>query len=195
MDNSPAAHRFRPASAAAALLLLLLLATALAIAGCRDLGFLTPSPAPPPPELTPDQRTIELKIVEGPQGAILPFVPVYINGEGPFSFAVDTGASQTLIDRAVVDRLGLETRGQARPVTGVIGGAHADVVELVDWSMGGAPLPARDLLTLELPRINGEFQWHGLLGSDVLSLYGSITLDYERSILILGTPAEAALQQ
>ncbi len=38
--------------------------------------------------------------------------PVFVNGEGPFSFMVDTGANTSGVSRALVQRLALEPRGR-----------------------------------------------------------------------------------
>ena len=38
------------------------------------------------------------------------FIPVYVNGKGPYDFTLDTGAQKTTISSALVDELGLETR-------------------------------------------------------------------------------------
>ncbi|MCW3997923.1 MAG: retroviral-like aspartic protease family protein [Candidatus Bathyarchaeota archaeon] len=37
------------------------------------------------------------------------FIPVYINGKGPYNFTLDTGAQKTTISSALVEELGLET--------------------------------------------------------------------------------------
>lgn len=38
------------------------------------------------------------------------FIPVYVNGKGPYNFTLDTGAQKTTISSALVDELGLETQ-------------------------------------------------------------------------------------
>jgi predicted aspartyl protease len=58
-------------------------------------------------------------------------VPVRVDGKGPFTFVLDTGASLTSISKRIADELGVETREGSRSVaTGVGGGIpikYADV--------------------------------------------------------------------
>ncbi len=58
-------------------------------------------------------------------------VPVRVNGQGPFSFTLDTGASVTTIGKRIADELGIETRkgsrSEARGVGGGIPVQYADV--------------------------------------------------------------------
>jgi hypothetical protein len=58
------------------------------------------------PDQTADEA-IPLEVVTGPRGSVLAFVPVFIDGQGPVLFALDTGSSETLIDRGVAEDMGL----------------------------------------------------------------------------------------
>jgi predicted aspartyl protease len=137
------------------------------------------SPVVPVPD---DAHEVELIVAEGAEGATLAFVPIFIQGEGPFAFALDTGASTTLIAEDVVDRLGLEVTGDAPPLRGIGGGADARLVEMHDWQLGDdVPLQPKTIVTSTLP--SDEFQ--GLLGSDILSNFGVITVDYDAGTLHL----------
>lgn len=70
----------------------------------------------------------------------LPAVRVMVNGEGPFRFAIDTGAAGSArIDSALAARLGLERVGQAR--SGDPSGRNVRTVDLVSigtLEIGGA---------------------------------------------------------
>ena len=73
-------------------------------------------------------------------------LPVYIGGEGPFAFVIDTGAERSVIARELAERLGLVSAGQAR----VIGIAevmmadlfHIDRLSLQSIDMGRQVVPA-----------------------------------------------------
>jgi predicted aspartyl protease len=82
-------------------------AVAALVAGCAD-------PAPERVVIAGDRTETGIGFeLAGPGGAAL-LVPVHVNGEGPFSFVLDTGAPMTCIDGALADRLALpEAAGQA----------------------------------------------------------------------------------
>jgi hypothetical protein len=139
-----------------------------------------PTVEPPAPG---DDLEVDLEVVEGPEGSTLAYVPVFIDEEGPFLFALDTGASNSVVTESVADELGLEVVGE---VTGVTGQAEAERVQVTSWRMGEVDLGARPILSLDLatgPAGGQELQ--GLLGSDVLSEFGAITVDYDEGVLRL----------
>jgi hypothetical protein len=188
-----------PARLAAALLALLVLT-----AGCQvqldelraepgaievgeddpSLGEPTGTPTIQPPADGADLE-VPLEIVEGPEGSVLAFVPVVIAGEGPYSFALDTGASNSVIDEALAEALGLEVVGEQRGVTGVAGDTQAISVQIETWETGGVDLGARPVIVIDLSGPNDTAGIEGLLGSDVLSAFGAVTVDYDAGILRL----------
>src|SRR5690349_8433480 len=52
-------------------------------------------------------------------GSTIVIASVLIHGQGPFQLAVDTGASVSIVDRSVVEQVGLPTVGRPEPVGGV----------------------------------------------------------------------------
>jgi predicted aspartyl protease len=134
----------------------------------------------------PQPRTVPLQVVEGPEGSVLALAPVFINGQGPFPFALDTGASVSLIDRELAGQLGLPIAGTPREVTGITGAEEAELVRVDQWQVGEVGLPAAMGVTVNLPEPSRGVGLQGLLGSDILSEFGVITVDYRRGILILG---------
>jgi hypothetical protein len=142
---------------------------------------------PTPDELADpeaEQLEVELVVVEGPGESTLAFVPVFIDDEGPFRFALDTGASDTAVHLPLAEDLGLEM-GQVREITGVTGVGEAVDVEVTDWRLGDVPLPPSTVGGLPLPGAEDEMGFQGLLGSDILSTFGAITVDYEGGVLVL----------
>jgi predicted aspartyl protease len=122
----------------------------------------------------------------GPGGAAL-MVPVYVNGEGPYGFVLDTGATMTCIERGLAARLGLEeVRGQVGIGVGI--GEDPGALRLVrmDSVRVGAAM-ATDLtgcaLELEQFRALG-LEVEGLLGLNFLREF-RVTLDFRSERLTL----------
>ena len=124
-------------------------------------------------------------MVQGPNGAVLAFVPITINGHGPYAFALDTGAATSLVDRTLVDQINLPVVGHVQQVTGVTGTGTARLIRLDNWSVGNVKLPTITATDLALPPSDVQSGLRGLLGSDVLSTFGAVTVDYERQQLVL----------
>src|SRR6059058_5379963 len=61
---------------------------------------------------------------------VIALVPVTINGKGPFTFALDTGASRSLMDSAVAKRLQVQKKGPAGKIAGVNSVTKAQLVEV-----------------------------------------------------------------
>jgi predicted aspartyl protease len=135
---------------------------------------------------------VKLTIVSGPRGEVLALVPVYINGQGPFGFALDTGASESVVDTGIVQRLNLPVVGSAGEATGVGGMVSAKLVRVDSWRVGDVNLPQKNIAAINLPGPNTQRGLQGLLGSDVLSNYGEITVNYDRGVLILGPRTSAS---
>jgi predicted aspartyl protease len=142
------------------------------------------------------EEGIPVEVVRGHGGTVLVYVDVYVNGQGPFPFVLDTGASRSVIDPAIADELGLPESSETGVITGVTGQTTARMVEVEDWSVGDVAIPPSTLVSLEMPQIAGPSilggllgndmeRIKGLLGSDALSEFGVIQIDYERSVLIL----------
>jgi predicted aspartyl protease len=139
---------------------------------------------------------VPLQIIKDPTGSVLALVSITIQDQGPYTFVLDTGASRTVIDRPVVDSLHLEPVPAVPIATDVSGAVEATVVRVAQWRLGDVDLPGAVVAGIELsgPNAPGLQQVlgrrvDGLLGSDVLSGYGAITVDYARSTLILAPQA------
>lgn len=131
-------------------------------------------------------RTIHLKVVKGPHNATIALLPVYIDNQGPFAFALDTGAAKSVIDQKIVKRLGLQEVGPAHQVTGVTGSEQVHGVRVDNWRVGGVKLQSRMVADINLPNPGGAGPGlQGLLGSDVLSSFGLVAVDYDRQVLLL----------
>jgi Aspartyl protease len=142
------------------------------------------------------EQTVTLEVLATsarPTRQTLALVPVYIDGHGPLPFAVDTGASRSLIAAALAVRLRLPARGSAGTLQGVTGAASAENFAIDSWRAGNISLPPSMIAAIgsaagaTATGLRGPV---GLLGSDVLSRYGKIAIDYDRGLLVLDPPVK-----
>ncbi|HEY7849611.1 MAG TPA: retropepsin-like aspartic protease [Ktedonobacterales bacterium] len=129
--------------------------------------------------------TVPAEIRHGDQGSTLVVVEVVIHGKGPYPMALDTGASLTLIDRALANKLGLAVAGPPEQITGVGGAERVTPVSIAQWSLGQATLPAMTITSASLADLKSSAGVDGLLGSDLLDRFGAITIDYTDSQVTL----------
>src|SRR5436190_15618896 len=79
-----------------------------------------------------DDLVVGLNIVKHGK-SVIALVPVTINGKGPFTFALDTGASRSLIDSAAAKRLAAPKKGSAGKIAGVTSVKKATLVKIASW--------------------------------------------------------------
>lgn len=139
--------------------------------------------APVSPGTTSQGVSEQVKIAHGQDGSTLVLVPVTIHGKGPFTFALDTGASTSLIDRSLAEQLGLPVVGGLEPISGIGGVEQAIPVRVSDWHAGAIRLPTETLASASLPGARRSGGLQGLLGSDIWSRFGTFTLDYNSGTL------------
>jgi predicted aspartyl protease len=116
---------------------------------------------------------------------VLALVPVTINGRGPWKFAIDTGASQSLVDSQVAKELAVPTTGTKQKIAGVASVTNVAAIRVTDWRIGKVKLPPTTVVEANLPFGNARGGVQGLLGSDMLSQFDVVTIDYDRSRLLL----------
>jgi predicted aspartyl protease len=129
------------------------------------------------------QASIPIVILKAKDGETLALARVVIHGHA-YPFLIDTGSSKTLVDDALARRLHLKTVGKPIKVTGVGCSEGASKVRLSNWSIGGQALPSIVATSSTIAGSGGKP--FGLLGSDVLSHFGSIGIDYAHGVLTLG---------
>ena len=126
---------------------------------------------------------VHIIVLHSRSGGTVVAAKVVIHGRA-FPFLIDTGASVSVVDLALARRLGLKRIGRPLNVSGVGCTSAAYRVRLSNWSIGNQALPA---IVATSTRIEGaDCRAFGLLGSDVLSRFGSIGLDYTHATLTLG---------
>ncbi len=134
---------------------------------------------------------IPVKVVRGQESSVLVLVPISINGRGPYNFILDTGASVSLIDTTLAQQLGLPHSGSPQPVSGIGGTELVIFVSVQQWQLGSYALPKSVVGTGRLPGDRRAGAANGLLGSDVLSQLGAITVDYDAGTLTISRKAAA----
>ena len=108
-------------------------------------------------------------------------VPVFVNEKGPYDFALDTGASSTVISLELAAEFGIATEKISRLTAGG-GNGSVSRVQLSSLAVGAArqenlAAAASDFLTKLNAELGSKLQ--GIVGYDFLRHY-RVTLDYPR---------------
>jgi hypothetical protein len=112
----------------------------------------------------PDENTVRISFTTVDRFLIV--VPVSINGAGPFNFLLDTGATNSDIDRGLADQLSLPGVGE-HEVTGIQAKVRLSIVHAQSISVAGRTV--RDLNLNVLTKTNGlPSKVNGILGEDFL---------------------------
>ena len=102
-------------------------------------------------------QTTPVKILRGGGGTAMVLVPITIDGQGPYNFALDTGAGITLIDTDLASNLQLPVTGDSSQVSGVGGTQNITPVHIDSWSAGKIALPTADVGETWPLILQGEF--------------------------------------
>lgn len=169
-------HRLRTCASwlGVAAVLLLLVAT---LAACVDLSSGNTG------NTAASGITVNVKVAHGQDNATLVILPVTINGQGPFAFALDTGASTSLIDAPLAQQLNLPPNGLPTPIAGVSGKEVAVPVQVNSWSVEKLKLPKMTVESANLFASQRGSGLQGLIGSDIWNRFGKFTLNYNSGTL------------
>jgi predicted aspartyl protease len=129
------------------------------------------------------QAQIPIVVVKAKDGATAVLAKVIIHGRA-FPFLIDTGATVSVVNPTLANKLHLKQVGKPQMICGVTGCSSSGRVRLSRWSINGTPLPKITVSTSNIGGVGAHA--FGLLGSDVLSRFGSITIDYQHKVLTLG---------
>jgi len=101
-----------------------------------------------------------------------------VNGQGPFTFAIDTGASGLgRVDTSLTTELGLSISGAASNSDGVTT-AQADTVQIDELTLGGMTLTGLDLITRDYNRgLPDEAAIAGIIGREFFA-DGLLVIDF-----------------
>jgi len=106
-------------------------------------------------------------------------VDTYVNGKGPFSFVVDTGADRSVIAEDVVKTLGLRT-GDDVIVQGIARALPAPAVQLDSLRMGRVAIESLPMPVLPRSWLGAD----GYLGLDVIDRQ-AVTFDFQNHKLTI----------
>jgi hypothetical protein len=159
--------------------------------------FALPQPASSCSGATPqpgggDKVPLTVSVVAG---QVAEMVDVCIGAHGPYPFILDSGAGQSTIDAGLAHRLHLASAGAAMEFAGVGCTGTARPVSVGAWSLDGIALSGQQLTAATLPQMGGKGEAVGLLGSDVLSRFGALRIDFGAGALVLPGPEGAPLAQ
>lgn len=145
--------------------------------------------APDRVEIAADSAAGEIAFeLAGPGGAAL-LVPVHVNGEGPFQFVLDTGATVTCVDDALASRLALpDVHGVIGTAAGVGGQGGVRLVSVDSLRIGSVRAHELQACVIDLEHLAGlGLDLDGLIGLNVLKEF-RVTIDFERRIVTLAQP-------
>lgn len=131
---------------------------------------------------------VPVRVVRNATAGVIIVAGVCVNGHGPFSFLVDTGASTTTIDSRVAALLHLRPLGTV-PLSGFGCDRTASFAKVSSLSVDGLSLEPQVVLVgpLRSPLVPAL---GGLLGSDVLSRFGAVRIDFRADRLTLVGPEQ-----
>ena len=75
--------------------------------------------------------------------------------------------------------------GDSHPVAGITDVTRVRTIEVEHWSVGKVKLPATTVVEANLPFGDADGGVQGLLGSDMLSAFDIVTIDYAHGVLRL----------
>src|SRR5262249_28820323 len=107
-------------------------------------------------------------------------VPVMINGQGPYRFLLDTGATTTVLSRAIADKLKIPQKGRGTLAT-ARGNVDVTIRALTALKVGTAQLDNIEIAVgnFDLMRTLGV---DGILGSDYLRRF-VLFIDYDSKVV------------
>lgn len=134
------------------------------LAACATIETAPPTIA----ETLPDAITIPYRISSA--GRFV--VDISINGHSARPFAVDTGATVSVVYESTARSLNLEADSQSVLVRGLVSIGERPIVEGVTFQIGTGAFPLDQIAILETPTASERIA--GLLGTDILADYAIV---------------------
>ena len=130
---------------------------------------------------------LSIRVVHLGKGAVV-LANVCIDGVGPFPFVVDSGSALSVVDTQLSHRFHLHQVGSPELAAGI--GCSATVVpeQVSRWSVGNLTLRSQTVLSTALPSLDASQPLDGVIGSDVLSRFGAVRIDYRTQTMSLADP-------
>ena len=142
-----------------------------------------PTLPPPPQEFQPAPPKKETSKIPFRAGSPI-LVQARINGAGPITMILDTGADRTLLVPSALEKLGISFENAERVMlTGVTGKSYGSAVWVNSLEVGGARV-APLLVVVHESDLKGA---EGLLGRDFLANF-NVTIDSKEQLVTLAPP-------
>ncbi len=123
-------------------------------------------------------------------------VPVMINGKGPFTFTLDTGASATTISKSLADQMGIEIYEGEKKQAGGAGGKLIPVqaAKPQKFTIGDETFVNEEVGVIDFEAIFGDIGrlTDGVIGHTMLKHY-LLTIDYASSTITLTKGTESSV--
>lgn len=146
-------------------------------------------------------RPREIALIQLAQPIVLPFVyldheiliKVRVNDRQPVDFLLDTGASQTVVDRRVAASMLLEKQG-ALSIASASGNLSAQTTNLGKLEVGSLVVKDAPAIICDLTAESRQLGRlvAGIIGNDFLSQF-ALTIDYAKQTVTLSDPNKLAL--
>ena len=125
----------------------------------------------------PKDKAVALTFVKGTS---LIVVPVMINDQGPFTFLLDTGASNSILSTAVADRLKIP-HGPKETLFSAGGEVPVNLRTIASFEVGQARLTNLEIAVSEF-RLLYTLNVQGILGADYLRQF-KVFIDYDNKVV------------
>ena len=120
----------------------------------------------------------------GPAKPVI-LVPTFVNGRGPYEFALDTGASLTVLSAELARGLGMGT-GETKEGMGAGGRVQVVVSSIASLAVGSAKVENLQVAITDLRALAqaAGTRLEGIIGHNYLKVF-RVTIDYPQQILRL----------
>jgi predicted aspartyl protease len=107
-------------------------------------------------------------------------VPVFLNGQGPYRFLLDTGATHSILSTAVAEQLKIPTGSSGALITA--GGSVPVTVRVIEVVQIGPVRIGKTTIAVSDAEILRTLHIDGLIGADYLKQF-RISIDYAHHVL------------
>ena len=129
------------------------------------------------------QTRVSFKLANPAKPLLL--VPVLVNDKGPYEFALDTGASMTVLSINLASNLGIKA-GATKEGVGAGGRVKVSLTSVRSVAIGEAHFDKLEAVITDLSAISQavETKLDGIIGYNFLKNF-KVTIDYPNNILSL----------
>lgn len=134
--------------------------------------------------VVPNGQSVAIRVVRS-DGEVVVVTQVTIQGRGPYPFVIDTGASDSVVSRSLDQKFHFHQLERSVSIAAVGCTSKASLVRIPRWNVGSVKLPAGAALDLRDPLGARNAGPIGIVGSNALSRFGQVTIDYSGDRLVV----------